>query len=106
LPQYADNQSVFEGLNAQVLGISVDNVATLVSFEYYMAGLSYPLLSDFWPHGLVALKYGVLRPDGMSERAIFVVDRKGVIQYVDVHDINQLPDIKELFKVLRKIEGK
>ncbi len=106
MPEYADHQSVFDGLNTQVLGISVDNMATLVSFERYMGGLTYPLLSDFWPHGLVSLKYDVLRADGVSERALFVVDRKGVVRYADIHDINKLPDIKELFKVLRKIEGK
>ena len=106
MPEYADNQSVFDGLNAQVLGISIDNVATLVSFEHYMGGLTYPLLSDFWPHGHVALKYSVLRSDGVSERALFVVDKKGVVQYLDIHDINLLPDIQELFKVLRTIEGK
>jgi len=106
LPEYADNQSVFDGLNAQVLGISVDNVATLVSFEHYMGGLTYPLLSDFWPHGLVSLKYGVLRADGVSERALFVIDKKGMVRYAQVNDINELPDIKELFKALRRIEGK
>jgi len=106
LPEYADNQSAFDGLNAQVLGISVDNVATLVSFEHYMGGLTYPLLSDFWPHGHVSLKYNVLRGDGVSERAVFVVNKKGVVEYVDIHDINRLPDIHELFKALRAIEGK
>jgi len=106
LPEYADNQSVFDGLNAQVLGISVDNVATLVSFEHYMGGLTYPLVSDFWPHGLVSLKYGVLRADGVSERAVFVVDKKGMVRYLKVHDINKLPDIKEILKALRKIEAK
>jgi alkyl hydroperoxide reductase subunit AhpC len=49
-----------------------------------MGEITYPLLSDFFPHGQVAQKYGVLRADGTSERAIYVIDRKGIIRYVDV----------------------
>jgi glutaredoxin len=46
----------------------------------------------------------VLRSDGTSERAIFVIDKQGVIRYVDVHDIDQQPDNEELFRVLAEIE--
>ncbi len=56
-----------------------------------MGGLSYPLLSDFWPHGEVAVDYGVLRPGGLAERAIFIVDRAGIVRYIDVHDIAEPP---------------
>jgi glutaredoxin len=69
-----------------------------------MGGITYPLLSDFYPHGQVAQKYSVLRPDGTSERAIFVIDRQGVIRYVDVHDIDEQPDNEVLFDVLSKLE--
>jgi glutaredoxin len=61
-------------------------------------------LSDFYPHGKIAQLYGVLRPDGTSERAIFVIDKQGMIRYVDVHDIDQQPDNEELFRVLAEIE--
>jgi peroxiredoxin (alkyl hydroperoxide reductase subunit C) len=66
--------------------------------------LWFPVLSDFWPHGGVADKYGVLRSDGVSERAIFVIDKGGVIRYIDVHDINQRPPLEGIVKELRKIE--
>lgn len=56
-----------------------------------MGGLSYPLLSDFWPHGKVAVDYGILRPGGLAERAVFVVDRNGIVRYVDLHDIGEPP---------------
>jgi glutaredoxin len=69
-----------------------------------LGGISYPLLSDFWPHGAVAAKYGVLRNDGRSERALFIVDKEGTIRYVDIHDIDDQPDNEELFKVLRELE--
>ena len=62
------------------------------------------MLSDFYPHGRVAELYGVLREDGRSERAIFIIDRQGIIRYVDVHDIDEQPDNEVLFKQLSIIE--
>jgi len=69
-----------------------------------LGGISYPLLSDFYPHGLVAARFGVLRTEGYSERAIFIIDRQGIVRYVDVHDIDLQPDNEELFRVLALIE--
>jgi glutaredoxin len=62
------------------------------------------LLSDFWPHGGVAEQYGVLRKDGKTERAIFVIDKQGIVRYVDVHDINGQPDNDILFAELARLE--
>lgn len=61
-------------------------------------------MSDFYPHGEIAQRYGVLRPDGTSERAIFVIDKSGTIRYVDVHPIDEQPDNEVLFSVLAEIE--
>jgi glutaredoxin len=52
----------------------------------------------------VAQLYGVLRSEGYSERALFVVDKQGIIRYVDVHDINLQPNNDELFRVLYELE--
>jgi glutaredoxin len=94
----------FEGYNTQVLGISVDHVPCLKAWAESLGGISFPLLSDFWPHGAVAQRYGVFRDDGRSERALFVVDKGGIVRYVDVHDIDEQPDNEEIFKVLRQLE--
>lgn len=48
--------------------------------------------------------YGVLRPEGVSERAIFVIDKTGIIRYIDIHDIDDQPDNEVLFGVLEKLE--
>jgi glutaredoxin len=70
-----------------------------------LEGVSFPLLSDFWPHGEIARQYGVFREhDGRSERALFVVDREGFVRYVDIHDIDDQPDNEEVFQVLRELE--
>ena len=93
------------GLDAQVLGISVDHVPCLKAWAESLGGISYPLSSDFWPHGAVARKYGVLiEEEGKSERAIFVLDKQGVIRYIDIHDIDLQPDNEEIRKVLREID--
>ena len=91
-------------MNTQVLGISVDSTDCLKAWAESLGGITYPLLSDFWPHGKIAESYGVLRQEGYSERAIFVVDKRGIIRYVDVHDIDDQPDNDLLFRVLAEIE--
>jgi glutaredoxin len=91
-------------LNTQVLGISVDHVPCLKAWADSLGGISYPLLSDFWPHGEVAQKYGVLRQEGYSERAIFVIDKFGIIRYIDIHDIDDQPSNDELRRILRGLE--
>jgi len=69
-----------------------------------MGGITYPLLSDFFPHGQVAQQYGVLRTEGYAERAIYVIDKRGIIRYVDVHDIDEQPDNEVLFRVLEGVD--
>lgn len=91
-------------MQTQVLGLSVDSVPCLKAWADSLGGITYPLLSDFFPHGAVAKKYGVLRKDGTSERAIFVLDKKGIVRYVDVHDIDLQPDNDELMRVLREMD--
>jgi glutaredoxin len=94
----------FEGVETQVLGLSVDSTDCLSAWAESLGGITYPLLSDFYPHGQVAETYGVLRAEGYSERALFVIDKLGVIRYVDVHDIDLQPDNEELFRVLAELE--
>jgi len=62
------------------------------------------LISDFWPHGEIAERYGVLREEGKSERAIFIIDKNGIVQYVDIHDIDEQPDNEVLFQEIRRIQ--
>ncbi len=93
----------FGKLNAQVLGISVDHVPCLKAWAESLGGISFPLLSDFNPLGAVARKYGVKRKEGFSERAIFVLDKYGIIRYIDIHDIKDRPKNKILFAELKKV---
>ena len=106
-PVYNLTRDIFEDNDAILLGVTVDNIPTLYAWTKNMAGEGgefwFPVLSDFFPHGQVAAKYGILRSDGVSERAVFVVDKKGIIRYIDIHDINERPPLMELAKALKEL---
>jgi len=91
-------------MKAQVMGLSVDSTDCLRAWADSLGGIDYPLLSDFFPHGQVSQLYGVLRPEGFSERSIFIIDKEGIVRYVDVHDIGNQPDNDVLFGELAKLE--
>jgi peroxiredoxin len=86
-----------------VLGISTDQVPTNEAWARTLGGLSYPLLSDHWPHGQVAALYGVLRGDGRAERALFVIDRAGTIAYVHVSEISKVPSLVPVLAALDRL---
>ena len=104
MPAYEADLERFKGYDAQVLGISVDSVPCNAAWAKSLGGLSYDLLSDFEPKGEVARAFGAYRQqDGISERAIFIVDKEGRIAYKDIHDIGDQPDNEDLLEVLRKL---
>ncbi len=102
-PGYNLALELFRANKAQLIGISVDNTPTQHAWVDAMGGLGFPVLSDFWPHGGVADRYGILRSDGMAERALFVIDGQGVIRFIDVHDINRRPDLGVLMGEIGKL---
>lgn len=102
-PGYNIVQDLFEENNAVLIGITVDNIPTLYSWTNQMGKLWFEVLSDFWPHGAVASQYGILRSDGTAERAIIIIDKKGMIRYIDVHDINERPPLESIIRQLEKL---
>jgi peroxiredoxin len=80
----------FQRHDAELLGISVDGVWCHRAYAE-ARHLRFPLLSDFEPKGAVSRAYNAYRtPDGFSERALFVLDRDGVIRwsYLSPVDVN------------------
>lgn len=102
-PGYNIAEDLFRKHDAVLLGISVDNIPTLYAWTKEMGMLHFPVLSDFWPHGEVSKRYGVLRSDGTSERALFVIDKKGIVRFIDVYDINEMPRLDQLAEALSKL---
>ena len=91
-PGYSIVKNVFDETDAVLLGITVDNIPTLHAWTRQMGTVWFHVLSDFWPHGAVAKEYGVFRSDGLTERAVFIIDKEGIIRFIQVSDINKKPD--------------
>jgi alkyl hydroperoxide reductase subunit AhpC len=108
MPAYNADLDKFAGFDAQVLGVSVDSTFSHIAWQKKDIGmLDYPLCSDFYPHGEVARKFGILREGdpipGISDRAVIIVDKQGKIAYAKVYPIHEQPENEECFEALRKL---
>jgi alkyl hydroperoxide reductase subunit AhpC len=106
MPGYEAEMADFERYDAQVLGISVDSVPSHIAFAKSLGGIErYPFLADFHPKGEVSKKYGVyIDEKGHCERAIVVVDKEGIVRYIDVHNIGEAPENEQVLEVLRELQ--
>ena len=103
LPSYEADLSRFNDADTEVVSISMDSTYSLNAWEKSMH-TTFPLLSDFYPQGKVVDLYGVRHPVGMAERALFVIDKEGVIRYIEVqHSPGEMPDNEDLFDALRQL---
>jgi peroxiredoxin len=101
---YETDLARFEGTDAVVLGISIDPQPAKTAWAKTLGTVSFDLLSDFYPHGEVAEKYGVFRgQDGFSERAIFVIGKDGRVAWSRVYDIPEHPDNRDVLEALERI---
>jgi peroxiredoxin (alkyl hydroperoxide reductase subunit C) len=80
------------GEDTLVYGVSVDNTWSLEAFKKER-GIDFELLSDFFPHGNVAQKYGLLYPNGATHRAVIGIDKEGIIRYIDDHAPLEVPEL-------------
>ncbi len=96
------NQEAFKSLNTVPVGISVDSIPTKKAWAENLGIKNTRLLSDFWPHGQVAKLYGIFREEaGSSQRVNIIVDENGIIAFVKVYEISQLPDTQEIINALK-----
>lgn len=94
----------FQNLGAELLGISVDGVWCHAAFARDRK-LHFPLLSDFEPKGQVARTYGVYREgDGVTERALFVIDGEGIIHWSYVSPIGVNPGAAGILSALENLQ--
>ena len=90
----------FASARVQLLAVSCDPMFALRAFAE-QDGLSFPLLSDFWPHGEVASAYGVLDADrGCAHRSTFIVDRRGDLAWAVHNPVQEARDLEEQAAVL------
>ena len=93
----------FSKFGAQLLGISVDGVWCHAAFSRDHK-LHFPLLADFEPKGAVSKLYGVFRDgEGVSERALFVIDKKGSISWSYISPIAVNPGADGILEALESL---
>jgi peroxiredoxin len=93
----------FHKFGAELVGISVDGVWCHEAFAKDRH-LHFPLLADFEPKGKVAEMYGVYRKnDGISERALFVIDKNGVIAWSYLSPIAVNPGADGILQALEDL---
>jgi peroxiredoxin len=104
---YQVERKKFLARQAEVLGINVDSIMHTTSWEREIGPFDFLLGSDFWPHGEVSRRYGVLREadpfKGASDRAIFLVDKTGKIRFRRTYPLDRLPDLEETLAALREL---
>ena len=100
IPGYQAVIDRFEEYGCQILAISVDSIPSHIAWSRSLGGIDFPLMSDFYPHGEVAKKYGVLTRKGYAERVVFLIDKQGIIRFIERVPITELPDNERLFEAL------
>ncbi|MDG2207261.1 MAG: peroxiredoxin [Pirellulales bacterium] len=98
----------FKGLNAELLGVSVDSKFTHLAWtekpqaEGGISGLAYPLASDLSKQ--VATRYNVLAAGGVALRGLFIVDPNGIIQHATVNNLAVGRSVDETLRVLQAFQ--
>ncbi|MBX6722018.1 MAG: peroxiredoxin [Dactylosporangium sp.] len=87
-----DNLNDFVNDAVQTLTISVDSSPTHRVWAE-REGYTFPLLSDFWPHGAVAKAYGVFNEErGIANRGTFLIDKQGIVRFAEMNPPGQARD--------------
>lgn len=100
---YEQHKPDFDAVGAHILSISCDAGPSKKAWAESLGGISFDLLADFHPKGEVASAYGVLREDGIPERAIFVVDKAGKIAWTALYNIPDQPPLNDLLTALKTL---
>lgn len=104
VPKFNETLDKFRQLNAEVLGISVQDVESHKKWVKELGGLDYPLLSDL--NKEVSKQYGVLRPDdSVSLRGTFIIDPEGTVQFVNIHNMEVGRSVEEIVRVLEALKS-
>lgn len=105
---FSDRYEEFAGLNAEVLGVSVDSHFAHLAWiqtprkEGGLGDLKYPLVSDLKRE--IATAYGVLAPEGVALRGLFIIDPEGVVQHATVNNLSFGRSVDETLRVLQALQ--
>jgi mycoredoxin-dependent peroxiredoxin len=103
LCQVRDELAEFQNDEVQVIGVSVDTPFSLKAWAEQQS-YTFPLLSDFWPHGAVAQAYGVFNEKaGMANRGTFLVDKQGVVKFAEENQPGEARDQEQWKRALKAL---
>ena len=98
-----ENRDLLGSLGTVTVGLSVDSVPCKKAWAENLGISKTPLLCDFWPHGHVAMTYGIFREaNGFSERANIIIDENQRVVFVKIYPLHNLPDIREIIAFLQQ----
>ena len=98
-----DDLSAFQNESIELLAISCDAMFTQKVFAE-KEGYNFPLLSDFWPHGAVAMKYGVFNEDrGLALRGTLIIDKAGIVRWSVVNSPAEARKIEDYRSALASL---
>jgi peroxiredoxin (alkyl hydroperoxide reductase subunit C) len=107
LVAYQAEQEQLAGLRTVPVAVCVDSIMNTTAWERAIGPLDFAMCADFWPHGEVAEKYGVLRRQepkrGACERALFVVDVRGQLIFQQVYGVDELIPLAGTLDLLQKL---
>jgi peroxiredoxin len=93
--------------NAEIVAVTVDSIMNTTAWERVIGPFDFPLCSDFWPHGEVSERYGVLRKSdaggGSSDRVVLIVDRSGTVAFRKTYARDQVAPVGEVLTLLEQI---
>ena len=96
--------ALFEEKDTQVLGISNDSRPTQTAYSMSLGNIPYPILSDFHPKGVVTNAFGIWNEErGAASRAVFIIDKEGVIRFKRVYDSAADLDPKDILAEIDKL---
>ena len=104
MTNYQAELPAFDAADTAVLGLSVDAQPAKSAWARELGTIDFDLLSDFHPQGEVARKFGVLREGGISERAVFLVDKAGKIAWAKVYHIPEQPPVADLLSAVHGLK--
>ncbi|CAJ1359278.1 unnamed protein product [Effrenium voratum] len=105
---FSDRIDEFKRRNTSIYGVSVDSVYSHLAWiqmpreEGGLGGLEYPLISDF--HRKLATAFGVLSPEGVAYRALFIIDKEGIVQHATVNNLAFGRNVDEVLRTLDAIQ--
>lgn len=105
---FSDKNEEFEKLSTKVLGISVDSEFSHLVWTQSprksggLGYIRYPLISDLKKQ--ISSDYGVLTDEGVALRALFIIDKRGIIQHSTVNNLSFGRSVDETLRTLQAIQ--